>query len=164
MRSRRAPSLPTAIPRTTRAYTANGKEAWIKDAKGDQTSYTYDAFDRLKRTTFPDSTYEELSYDAKGNVLAKLTRGGKLIVNTYDSLDRMVTHLVPQPGAAPAILTTTAYDLAGRTTSISDNTGHSLSTAFDSAKRPNSVTQAAPNFTGTRGRGEHLHQHLQGRR
>ncbi len=133
-----------------RSYTPNGKEAWIKDAKGNQTTYGYDPFDRLERTTFPDGTYEQLSYDVMGNVVSKLTRGGQLIVNTYDTLDRMVTHLVPQPTPNPAILTTTTYDLAGRTTSISDNTGHSLTYGFDTAKRPTSVAQAAPTFTGTR--------------
>ena len=109
-----------------------------------------DGFDRQLRQTFPGGTYEELSYDAIGNVTAKLTRGGRLIVNTYDTLDRMVTHLVPQPGAAPAILTTTTYDLAGRTTGISDTAGHGLIFAFDTAMRPVSVTQSAPNFAGTR--------------
>lgn len=109
-----------------------------------------DGFDRLKRMTFPDATYEELSYDTMGNVTGKLTRGGQLIVNTYDSLDRLATHLVPQPGATPAILATTTYDLAGRTTGIADTAGHSLSFAFDTAKRPVSVTQTAPNFSGSR--------------
>jgi YD repeat-containing protein len=49
--------------------------------------------DRLKRSTFPDTTYEELSYGAMGNVTAKLTRGGQLIQNIYDALDSMVSHL-----------------------------------------------------------------------
>ncbi|MBP6014642.1 MAG: hypothetical protein KBA31_20610 [Alphaproteobacteria bacterium] len=146
----RADASPLAQVCAEYGYTANGTQAFVKDAKGNQTSYAYDGFDRLARTTMPDATYEDLSYDAKGNVTGKLTRGGQLIVNTYDSLDRMVTHLVPQPAGAPAILTTTAYDLAGRTTGISDNTGHALTYAFDSAKRPISVTQSAPTFAGTR--------------
>ncbi len=133
-----------------RSYTPNGKQAWIKDAKGNQTTYEYDEFDRLRKTIFPNATFEQLAYDLKGNVTSKLTRGGQLIVNTYDPLDRMVTHLVPQPSPTPATLTTTTYDLAGRTTSISDNTGHSLTYGFDSAKRPTAVTQAAPTFSGTR--------------
>lgn len=146
----RADASPLQQVYAERSYTANGKEAWIKDAKGNQTTYTYDAFDRLKRTTFPDATYEELAYDVMGNVLSKLTRGGPLIQNTYDTLDRMVTHLVPQPAGNPAILTSTIYDLAGRTTQISDNAGHILAYAFDTAKRPQSVTQTAPGVAGTR--------------
>ena len=51
---------------------------------------------------------------------------------------------------AGAIVTTTTYDLASRPTQISDSAGHSLTSAFDTAKRVISVTQAAPNFSGTR--------------
>jgi RHS repeat-associated protein len=64
-------------------------------------------------------------------------------------MNRVVTHTVPQP-SGPAILTTTQYDLASRPTQISDNTGHSLTYAFDAAKRTISVTQAAPTFSGAR--------------
>ncbi|MFM9862314.1 MAG: RHS repeat-associated core domain-containing protein [Micropepsaceae bacterium] len=130
-------------------YTANGKQAWIKDAKLNQTSYVYDGYDRLQKTTFPDATYEELAYNIVDTVASKRTRGNQLIVNTYDVMDRLVTHLVPQP-TGPAILTTTAYDAAGRPTSIGDNTEHSLVYDLDSAKRVVAVTQSAPTFTGTR--------------
>ncbi len=147
---RRGVGTPDEQAYATFAYTLNGKQSWIKDAKLNQTSYTYDGYDRLTLTTFPDATHEDLVYNVTDKVTSKLTRGGQQIVNTYDALDREVTHLVPQPGAAPAILTTTTYDLASRVTSKSDNTGHSLTYAFDTAKRPISVTQAAPTFAGTR--------------
>ena len=77
-------------------------------------------------------------------------RQGSTIAMSADNGTISEGPLVPQPGAAPAILTTTTYDLAGRTTGISDNTGHSLAMAFDTAMRPVSVTQSAPNFAGTR--------------
>jgi RHS repeat-associated protein len=146
----RADASPLQQIYAERSYTPSGKEMWIRDARGNQTTYAYDEFDRLKRTTFPDATYEEHAYDAMGNVVSKLTRGGQLIQNTYDTLDRMVTHLVPQPSGSPAILTSTTYDLAGRTTQISDNAGHILAYAVDTAKRPLSVTQTAPGVAGTR--------------
>jgi YD repeat-containing protein len=147
---RRGVGTPAEQAYATFAYTPNGKQAWIKDAKLNQTVYAYDGYDRLQKTTFPDATYEQLAYTIVDTVASKRTRGNQLIVNTYDVMDRLSTHLVPQPGAAPAILTSTAYDAAGRPTSIGDNTGHSLVYAFDSAKRVVSVTQSAPTFTGTR--------------
>ena len=147
---RKAVGTPLEQAYSQHAFSPNGKELWVRDAKGNQTTYTLDRFDRLSRTTFPDGTYEEQTYDLKGNVTAKLTRGGQLIQNTYDTHDRVVTHSVPQPAPAIAILTTYSYDLADRNTAVSDNTGHSLAYGFDTAKRVISVTQAAPNFTGTR--------------
>ncbi len=147
---RRAVGTPQEQVYATYSYTLNGKQAWIKDAKNNQTTYAYDGFDRLSRTTFPDATFEDLAYDAVSNVTSKLTRGGQLIQHTYDTLNRMATRLVPQPSPTPAILTTFTYDLAGRTTVVSDNAGHSLTNGFDTAKRIVSVTQAAPNFAGTR--------------
>ena len=50
----------------------------------------------------------------KGNVVSKLTRGGQLVQNTYDTLDRMVTHTVPQPLPTPAIQTAYTYDAYGQ--------------------------------------------------
>jgi RHS repeat-associated protein len=83
-------------------------------------------------------------------VVSKRTRGAQLIDNSYDTLNRLNTRLVPQSPGNAAILTTYSYDLAGRTTQVSDNAGHILAYAFDTAKRPASVTQTAPGVTGTR--------------
>lgn len=146
----RAVGTPQEQVYATFSYTANGKQAWIKDAKLNQTTYTYDGFDRELRTTFPDGTYEELAYDVVDNVTSKRTRNNQFITNTYDGLDRQLTHTVPQPNAAPSIVTSTSYDLAGRPTVVSDSAGHSITYGFDTAKRVISVTQAAPNFSGTR--------------
>ncbi len=146
----RAVGTPQVQVYATYSYTANGKQAWVKDAKLNQTAYTYDGFDRLDKTTFPDATFEQLSYNARDSVTQKRTRNAQLITNGYDGLDRVITHTVPQPNAAPSIVTSTTYDLAGRPTVVSDTTGQSLTYGFDTAKRVTSVTQAAPNFAGTR--------------
>jgi hypothetical protein len=67
-------------------------------------------YDWLTKTTFPDETYELLATTIVDTVESKRTRGNQLIVN---AMDRLATHLVPQP-TGPAILTSTAYDAAGR--------------------------------------------------
>ncbi|MFN8947572.1 MAG: hypothetical protein ACK5YG_07655, partial [Alphaproteobacteria bacterium] len=131
-------------------YTLNGKQASVQDARGNQTGYSYDGFDRPLRTTFPNATFEQLTYDVLDRVTAKLTRANQTISNTYDVLDRLVTHTVPQPGTTAAIVTTTTYDDAGRTLTMSDTTGQGLSYGFGAAKRVISASQTAPNITGAR--------------
>ena len=107
---------------------------------------------RLVTYTAPSGTNASTiwSYDLRGNVRFKLTRGGQQIENTYDTLDRMVTLIVPQPLPTPSIQTAYTYDLAGRTLSVSDTTGQGLTYTFDSAKRVIAAGQTAPNFSGVR--------------
>jgi RHS repeat-associated protein len=99
------------------SYTANGQKAWFKDARGYQTSYTYDDLDRLYRTTYPDASFEQFGYDNAGNVTAKTWRDGQVIANTYDALNR----LTQMSHAASGRVVTYAYDAASRVTSAGDN-------------------------------------------
>ncbi|MBX9669586.1 MAG: RHS repeat-associated core domain-containing protein [Candidatus Obscuribacterales bacterium] len=99
----------------TRLYSNNGKLASIKDARNNTTSYSRDGHDRLDRTTYADSSYEQnQSYDANDNVLVYRTRSGNTITRTFDVLNREATR-APQ-GQATVTLT---YDLAGRLTKAS---------------------------------------------
>ncbi|MFO0475747.1 MAG: hypothetical protein ACK52K_11420, partial [Alphaproteobacteria bacterium] len=147
---RRAVGTPIEQAYVRYTYTLNGKQASVQDARGNQTGYSYDGFDRPLRTTFPNATFEQLTYDVLDRVTAKLTRANQTISNTYDVLDRLVTHTVPQPGTTAAIVTTTTYDDAGRTLTMSDTTGQGLSYGFGAAKRVISASQTAPNITGAR--------------
>jgi YD repeat-containing protein len=57
----------------TRLYTNNGLLASIQDANGNLTQYTRDGFDRLDKTIYADSSFEENQvFDANGNVLTEL--------------------------------------------------------------------------------------------
>ncbi len=93
----------------TRSYTDNGQVATFADANPGVTSYTYDAFDRMVRTSFPASgtgatnagDYEELTLDVAGNVTARRTRSALSITMTYDRLNRMKTKAVPASGSIP---------------------------------------------------------------
>ena len=58
--------------------------------------------------------------------------------------------IVPQPGGAPAVQTSYAYDLAGRATQISDTSGHVISYTYDIAKRLAGVSQAGPGILSAR--------------
>lgn len=139
----------------TYAYTPNGKEDWVQDAGGGRTDYTYDGFDRLSRTDFPNpatglpntSDYEALTYDAQGNVLTRRTRGGATLTMTYDVLDRLWTKAVPAWGAGAARTATYGYDLAGRRTSLVE-AGQSLSWSYDAAGRESTATINGPLWAG----------------
>ncbi len=122
----------------THAYTPNGKEASVYDALGAThiTTYAYDGFDRLTRTTFADASYEEVAYDANSNILSKRLRSGESFSYTYSNLDQMLTKVVPTQTspAVPGLTATFTYDLAGRATNITDGSS-TIAFAFDTAKR-----------------------------
>lgn len=105
---------PSLTVEDTRTYNDNGKVSTIKDAGNNTTTFEYDGHDRLKKTIFPNSTYEELTFDANHNVLTKRMRTGNIITNTYDVLNRLAT-VAPQGQGT----VTNVYDLAGRLTKTS---------------------------------------------
>ncbi len=86
-------------------FTGNGKMATVKDAEINLTTYEYDGHDRRVKTRFPVATkgadqssttdYEQLTYDANGNVASFRTRRNETIGFTYDNLDRLVIKDVP---------------------------------------------------------------------
>ena len=99
----------------TYAYTPNGQRDSIKDSNNNETLYTCDPYDRAKRTTFPDASYEEVtSYDPAGNPLPQRKRSGQVIINTYDQLNRILTKTAPSVWGNR--YQTYTYDLARKTT------------------------------------------------
>lgn len=131
----------TATPAVTEieasyTYSNNGKLASLADGKGNTTAYAYDPFDRLLKTTYPDATFEQLTYDAGSNITQRRNRKAELFKYTYDALDRIDAEDVP--------FSTTdidyVYDLVGRLKSISD-AGGAIAYAYDTAGRLSSVTQ-----------------------
>jgi RHS repeat-associated protein len=118
----------------------------VKDALGAShtTNFTYDGFDRLSRTTFPDTTYEELTYDANGNVASRRNRSAQVLTFTYDNLDRMKTKVSP----SPSVTATWAYLSNGLIDSISDTAGHAIDYGYDTAGR---LTTAATTIAGLTG-------------
>ena len=104
------------------AYTANGQVSHVIDAENNRTSYVYDGFGRLSQTRYPVTTkgsdsssttdYEELGYDANGNVTSRRLRDGTSIAYTYDDLGRLTKKDLP--GSEADI--TYSYDLLNRAT------------------------------------------------
>lgn len=111
----------------SRGYTANGKLSTIADGKNNLTTYVYDGFDRLSQTFYPNLTtpgsssatdYEQIGYDASGNVTTRRIRNGSSISYTYDNLNRLATEAMPS-GTGNANPTYT-YDLQGHVLGITN--------------------------------------------
>jgi RHS repeat-associated protein len=106
------------------AYTGNGLLASLTDGEGNKTSYEYDGFDRPSKTYYPVTTtgsstssaadYEQLGYDAAGNVTSRRLRDGQTITYGYDNLNRVTSKVTP--GSAPNWDVAYAYNLLGQVT------------------------------------------------
>lgn len=77
-------------------YTANGKVAALYDGQDNATTYTYDSFDRFKKTIYPLSGNEEeiLSYDALNRPTSMDNRNNENFTLTYDALGRVTSRTV----------------------------------------------------------------------
>jgi len=128
---------PASIVVQTNTYTDNGLLATMKDARNFTTTWSYDGFDRSIKTTYPDTTYEQVvSFDANSNPLSVTTRSGATVTLTYDEVNRVKTKT---PSGQPTV--TTVYDIAGRVTTIStptvagDPSSGTFSLFYDTAGR-----------------------------
>ncbi len=127
-------------------FTPNGQQQTLTDGESNRTTYIYDAHDRLHQTRYPHPTtknysnpsdYEQLTYDAAGNVTARRLRDTRTIGYAYDALGRLISKDLP--GAEPDA--TYGYDLMDRLTSAVQS-GQSLSFAHDALGR--NTSQAGP--------------------
>ncbi|MGB6744329.1 MAG: RHS repeat-associated core domain-containing protein, partial [Terracidiphilus sp.] len=163
-------AVASATVQATYAYTLNGRQKSITDANNNLTGNTYDGFDRLTSTIYPDSTTEQFQYDANNNVTQKTTRSGQTISSSYDALNRVQTK-TPQGETAGTVTygydysgrmlqasdgSTSApyqidYDTAGRATSFTDQLGRNTQVAYDGAGNQTQITWPA----GTSGAGSY---------
>jgi RHS repeat-associated protein len=135
-------------------YTANGQIETRTDGNGNSTVYGYDGFDRLKRTTYPDGSFEENGFDANNNLSSLRKRDGVTLVHSFDNANRLTNTAVP---AESSIVF--SYDSLGRETSVTrgaqavsstyedlgrlettSTNGKTLTYGYDSAGRRNRLT------------------------
>lgn len=103
----------------TKMYTGLKSES---DSDYMTTSYEYDAWGRLIRTT--DSTgYNSgtITYDLNGNVLTTTDSNGNVTTNTYDALNHVLTSETVSDDASKNVLKSYTYDNMGRITSTTSN-------------------------------------------
>jgi YD repeat-containing protein len=99
-------TLPEESTDVTTLYNVSGTTNYVIDAQNNRTTYEYDAHNRLIKTRFPVPTagansssttdYEELAYDANGNVTSRRKRDGSVLTFSYDALDRVTVKVVPE--------------------------------------------------------------------
>jgi YD repeat-containing protein len=127
-------------------YTANGRLQTLTDGESHRTTYVYDAHDRLSQTLYPSPTqlntsnssdYEQLGYDANGNVTSRRLRDGTTIGYGFDNLNRRISKDLPT-GETDASY---AYDNLGRLTGITQGSA-SLGFAYDALGRNTGQTDA----------------------
>lgn len=127
-------------------FTPNGRRATLTDGESNRTTYIYDGHDRLYQTRYPHPTtkntsntsdYEQLTYDAAGNVTARRLRDGQTIGYGYDALNRLISKNLP--GSEPDA--TYGYDLMNRLTSAVQS-GQTLTFAHDALGR--NTSQSGP--------------------
>ncbi len=153
----------TALQRDERTmtYLAPGLVGTIKDAANNLTTNEYDGFNRLKKMRYPVATvgansssttdYEQLTYDAAGNITSERRRDGLIVANTIDNLNRV--RVKDLPGTEPDV--TNSYDNLDHLISASSSAGV-VSWTYDALGRvtaetqPNGVVSYAYNAAGQR--------------
>ena len=146
-------------------YTANGQVAWVADGANNRTEFTYDGFDRLRRTSYPSATvgadasngadYEEVQFNAAGDLDSRRLRDGQSIGYGFDLLGRVTTKVLPASegtvsygfdllghltsASRPGSTITLGYDALGRLTSDAQPFG-TVTYAYDEAGRRTRVT------------------------
>ena len=76
-------------------YDARDNLVQVKDPKGLNTNYTYNAFDELTQLSSPDTGTSSFGYDSSGNRISQLDARGKTATFTYDALGRLTVQTVP---------------------------------------------------------------------
>lgn len=126
------------------SYLADGQVQTLIDANGNRTTYEYDGHGRLARTLFPVSTlganasngsnFEQLGYDANGNIVSRRLRDGQVIGYSYDGLNRLTFKDIPN-AVIHEYDVSYAYDNLGRLTRATDANTHFTQFSYDALGR-----------------------------
>ncbi len=153
--------------RTTSVYDADGNQTVLIDASGNRTTWTYDALDRQASETDPLNHTSTVAYDAAGQLVSATDRDGRRIDYAYDNDGRLSTEKWFASGgsqtqtqtwtydAAGEMLTaqdpdgtyTMAYDALGRTTSVAEPFGLSMTFGYDAVGNRTSVQDSKGGVT-----------------
>jgi RHS repeat-associated protein len=105
----------------------------IRDGEGTVLRYTrfeYDDKNRLHKTVFPDSHFEERAYDLKGSLVEIKDQKGQSTTYGYDVLSRLTS--VTQPGS---VITGYAYDNLDNLIRVTDAENHATIYTYDDLGR-----------------------------
>ena len=123
-----------------------GAQENVIDAEANKTGYSNDGFGRRLRTYYPHPTiigtyntgdYEELAYNAYGQLSSRRGRDGQVFYFSYDNFSRVTS--VDAPGVQPDIAYT--YDNFGRVLSVGQPGYYVIPYTYDALGRKTSETQ-----------------------
>ncbi|HEY2933618.1 MAG TPA: RHS repeat-associated core domain-containing protein [Acidobacteriota bacterium] len=132
---------------------ASGKVSSMTDYTGKAWRFSYASqaqdgftFFELARIDYPDVpstkisfalTRDEFTYDAKGNLVSRTDRAGKVWTYTHNERGQILTATNPENG-----VTTYAYNSDATVASVRDPAGNGTSFGYDSLKRRDRITRA----------------------
>ncbi|MCP4549449.1 MAG: RHS repeat-associated core domain-containing protein, partial [bacterium] len=107
------------------------------------TTFTYDALDRVFRTTAPDGSTTTIGYDMLGKVLSRTDAMGRITTMAYDLMGRLTETTYPDNTTQSQ-----TYDAEGRVLTQTDRAGRETRFAYDAVGRlltttyPDGATQS----------------------
>ncbi|MEW6745504.1 MAG: RHS repeat-associated core domain-containing protein [Planctomycetota bacterium] len=119
------------------AYDPVGNQISVTDAKGETTTITYDAENRLVRFDYPDTTHVTYTFDDNNN-LSEMSDWVGSSTFTHDDLDRFLSST-----DAYGKTVQYGYDLVGNRTSLTYPDGKQVTYAYDMADRLTTITNWA---------------------
>lgn len=109
---------------------ANGKVSHVDDPAGRRYQYAYDDGGRLTAVTDPMGGETSYTYSGSGNLLTVVDpRGTTVVVNTYDSQDRVTRQTFPDGGVI-------TYDYRDAETRVTNARGYVIIHRFNDAGNP----------------------------
>ncbi len=130
----------------TTAYTCDlvGNRTGVSDPLGNSIALLYDSFNRLVKATLPpvqsgqSNPVIQFRYDGHGNLVQRVEPDGMTHLYTYSLRNEVLTEAVTN--GTTSYVTKHGYDDAGRQTSISSPSGHTVNNGFRRG-RPGSQTR-----------------------
>jgi RHS repeat-associated protein/CSLREA domain-containing protein len=159
------PAFPDRNVRTTTTYTPNGRRDTTTDPLGRVTKYEYDGLGQLLKVTgnyinggLPQNDQDQRNivtqyvYDALGRQIQMIDTLGRITLNSYDDLSRLVSttqnYLQGQvqnyknaSGDRFNLVTSYSYDSRSNQIAVTDTTGVITRTYYDSLSRPVSLVR-----------------------
>lgn len=126
---------------STVGYDGSGRRSWVRDGLGRETRFEYDAAGRRTRQILPNGDEIGYTYDDDGNIASVTPQGRAADLFSYNPVDRFAGF---EPPALPTERTPEqyGYNADRQLASIKQAGGHTVDFGYDSAGRPETITQA----------------------
>lgn len=139
---------------TSYTYDLVGNRTSVTDPLGNSIALQYDSFNRLVKATLPpvqlgqSNPVIQFRYDGHGNLVQRVEADGVTHQYVYSLRNEVLTEAITN--GTTSYITTHAYDDAGRQTSVSSPSGHTVNVVYDGAgrvKKQGNDTQGWTSFT-----------------